>query len=87
MRKQLTDKTIYKPNEDVKITVNNKPVIDDDSGEIYMYEVSVSLAVKKYESPKALRFKTDTELIDYIQNINLTDVNANQASLLPDEDA
>jgi len=86
MRKQLTDKTIYKPNEDVKITVNNKPIIDDDSGEVYMYEVSVTLAIKKYESNKALRFKSDKELIKYVQNINLTDVNANQTSLLPEEE-
>ncbi len=86
MRKQLIDKTIYKPNEDVKITVNNKPIIDDDSGEVYMYEVSVTLAIKKYESNKALRFKSDKELIEYVQNINLTDVNANQTSLLPEEE-
>lgn len=83
MRKQENTKTIYKPNEGVKITVDNKPVIDKDTGEIYMYEVSVGLKVKKYETDKPLRFKTDEDLVDYIHNIDLDDHNP-QASFLGD---
>lgn len=85
MRKQQTDRTIYKPNEDVKVTVSNKPVIDDDTGEIYMYEVSVTLAVKKYKAERPLRFKDDDELVDYIHNIDLDDHNP-QTSLLEEMD-
>lgn len=86
MRKQLQDKTTYKPNEDVKIIVDNKPVIDDTSGEVYMYEVSVTLKLKKYKSEKALRFQTDDELVDFIHNIDLDDHNL-QTSLLDDNEA
>lgn len=81
MRKQQTDRTVYKPNETVKITVTNKPVIDDDTGEIYMYETSVTLAVKKYNTERPLRFKDDDELTEYIGNIDLDDHNP-QTSLL-----
>lgn len=81
MRKQLQDKTTYKPNEAVAIIVNNKPVIDDDTGEVYMYEVSVSLRLRKYKSEKRLNFRDDEELVDFIHNIDLDDHNP-QMSLL-----
>lgn len=84
MRKQLQDKTTYKPNDDVKIVVDNKPVIDDTTGEVYMYDVTVTLKRKKYSSEKALRFASDDELVDYIHNIDLDDHNP-QMSLLDDD--
>ena len=86
MRKQQNENTIYKPNDRVKIKVVNKPVIDDDTGEIYMYEVSVTMTEVKYETSKPLRFKSGKELTEYIHNIDLTDYNENQTTLLPSDE-
>lgn len=72
MRKSMQDKTVYQPNQSVKITVNNKPVIDDDTGEIYMYEIAVTVKLQKYNSPKPLRFRNDAELIAYMENVDFS---------------
>lgn len=81
LRQKETTKTIYSPNSGVKITVDNKPVIDEDTGLIYMYEVSFSLKLKKFNAEKPLRFKSDDELADFMAQINL-DSDNNQTSIL-----
>ena len=81
LRQKETTKTIYSPNSGVKITVDNKPVIDEDTGLIYMYEVSFSLKLEKFNAGKPLRFKSDDELADFMAQINL-DSDNNQTSML-----
>lgn len=81
LKRSITNKTKYAPNPDVVITVDNKPVVDDDSGEIYMYETSVTLKIKKYETNKELRFKDGEQLQEYFANPDLSD-HSPQTSLL-----
>ena len=81
LRQKETTKTIYSPNSGVKITVDNKPVVDEDTGLIYMYEVSFSLKLKKFNAEKPLRFRSDDELADFMAQINL-DSDNNQTSML-----
>ena len=81
LRQKETTKTIYSPNSGVKITVDNKPVVDEDTGLIYMYEVSFSLKLKKFNAEKPLRFRSDDELADFMAQINL-DSDNNQTSMI-----
>lgn len=45
MKKQLTTKTVYQPNAGVKITVTNKPVVDEMTGQI-VYDADVTVKIK-----------------------------------------
>lgn len=37
MKKSLTSKTVYVPNPNVKVTVTNKPVFDEELGRLLSY--------------------------------------------------
>lgn len=76
-----TTKTIYQPNIGVKVTVDNKPIIDETTGEIYAYEVSVGLKLKKFANEKPLRFRTDDELAEFFAQVDF-DSNGNQISMI-----
>lgn len=72
MKQKLTSKTVYEPNNTVKVTVVNTPVRDDHDVLIgYRRKVTVN-----YEAPfdkEQLTFGTDDEISDFIAAIDFTD--------------
>lgn len=72
MKKQLKTSTIYHPNRDVKITVINKPAIDD-TGVVVGYDADITVKIKKTGLPAELKFTTDDELADFICNTDYTE--------------
>lgn len=71
MKKQLTNKTVYEPNQGVKITVVNKPEEDDLGGIVYTAEVTVK--VKRKGLGSELRFTTDDEIADFMAQVEYDD--------------
>lgn len=47
MKKRLTNTTVYEPNNDVKLKVVNKPLVDPDTGEQYGYDTVVTITVTR----------------------------------------
>lgn len=72
MKKQLTEKTVYQPNSRVKITVTNKPVLND-SGVTDRYAVSATIAVDAGSFKERLTFGTDDDIAKFIENIDVED--------------
>lgn len=73
MKKQLTSKTVYEPNEKVKVTVTNKPVVDEETGERLGYNVTVTTKHSVGISDKELKFTDDESISKYLENIDTTD--------------
>lgn len=80
MKKQLTEKTVYQPNTRVKITVQNKPELDEDTG-ITRYERKVTINVNMGASNEKILFATDDEIAKFLADIDVEDP---QLSLLED---
>lgn len=73
MKKQLQNRTVYKPNKLVDITVVNKPVFNAEAGLVEGYDVSVSIKVKNTLAASELKFGTDDEIADYLANIDVSE--------------
>lgn len=73
MKKQLQRKTVYVPNQGVKVTVINKPIVDQDTGEQYCYETAVTISLKLKDQSKELNFKTDDDIAEFVGNISFDD--------------
>ena len=72
MKKQLTEKVIYTPNDDVKITVENKPTYDEDSGR-NAYKRKVTITVELGWDKDKLIFTDSDSIAEFIGNIDLED--------------
>lgn len=72
MKKQLTEKTVYQPNSRVKVTVQNKPEFEEDTG-IVRYERKVTVAVDMGSSNEKIAFATDDEIAKFLENIDVED--------------
>lgn len=71
MRKQLQSKTVYQPNPSVKVTVVNKPDIDEDGRRIgFTAAVTVNYRVSKLDE---LKFETDDDIAEFMGAIDYTD--------------
>lgn len=67
MKKTLTEKTVYKPNKEVTVTVTNTPVVEDDVVKEYKHTLSVAVQVGR--SPEKLVFKDGDALEKYLTEI------------------
>ena len=74
MKKQLTTKTVYEPNHNVKITVTNKPIFDEDlGGQVAGYDVDVAIKIKKNLMPEELKFGSDEDIAEFIGKVDFDD--------------
>lgn len=71
MKQQLKETVIYEPNEGVKITVNNKPVRDDNGRTFYEQSVNIKLALG-WKTEK-LSFSGEEDIRAMLDNIDLED--------------
>lgn len=67
LRKQLTEKTVYKPNKDVTVTVTNTPVIEDEV--VKEYKRTVSVAIKVDRDANKLEFKDGDALEKFLTEV------------------
>ncbi|ATW62217.1 hypothetical protein CQ476_16 [TM7 phage DolZOral124_53_65] len=73
MKKALTNTALYEPNPNVKIKVVNKPIVDQQTGEQFGFDVKVSLTFKAGAKEKQLTFANSDEIAEYIGNIDYDD--------------
>lgn len=71
MKKKLTEKIVYEPNDRIKVTVENKPVYDE--GKVTGYERTVTFKVKDGFHPDKLSFGTDEDIEEFIKGTNFED--------------
>lgn len=72
MKKQLTEKIVYQPNEDVKVTVENKPTYDEDTGR-NSYKRKVTITVDLGWKPEKLQFADTNAIEEFVNDINFED--------------
>lgn len=70
MKKRLTNTTVYEPNNDVKLKVVNKPLVDSDTGEQYGYDTVVTITVTRKLQPEELRFSSDDDIAEFMAQID-----------------
>lgn len=73
MKKALKSTTVYEPNENVKVTVVNTPILDDENVEVGV-KATVTLKVTSYEK---VTFNSDDEIADYFGAVDFTDPQTN----------
>lgn len=71
MKKKLTEKIIYEPNQHVKVAVENKPV--EREGMPTMYNRRVTITIKCGEDRKGLAFGTSEDIGKFIEDIDVED--------------
>lgn len=68
MKAKLSNTAIYKPNDNVTVTVKNTPVTDKETGLMgFVADVTVKTRVEALE--KELRFETVDEIADFMANV------------------
>lgn len=72
MKKQLKSSTVYQPNAGVKVTVVNKPIFDE-VGTALGFDTDVTIKVKMIGRPQELKFATDDQLSDFVNNVDFSD--------------
>ena len=70
MKKRLTNMTVYEPNNDVKLKVVNKPLVDPDTGEQYGYDTVVTITVTRKLQPEELRFSSDDDIAEFMAQVD-----------------
>jgi len=73
MKKSLTSKTVYVPNPNVKVTVTNKPVFDEEIGQVAGYDTTVDVKIKGALRPHELKFATDEDIAAFIGEVDFDD--------------
>lgn len=73
MKKQLTTKTVYEPNAGVKVTVTNKPLVDQDTGELYGFDTTVTVKISKKSQAKELKFGSDDDIAEFMGQVEYDD--------------
>lgn len=73
MKKSLTSKTVYVPNPNVKVTVTNKPVFDEELGQIAGYDVTVDVKVKGALRPQELKFGSADDVAEFMGAVDYDD--------------
>ena len=72
MRQQLKETITYKPNDEVTVTVNNKPVVDKKTGQIFYDNVVTFKCTRQWMEGK-LSFKGEDDMRDFLDGIVLED--------------
>lgn len=70
MKKRLTNTTVYEPNNDVKLKVVNKPLVDPDTGEQYGYDTVVTITVTRKLQSEELRFSSDDDIAEFMAQVD-----------------
>lgn len=73
MRKQLTNKTVYVPNRGVKVTVTNRPIFDEEIGQVAGYDVSVDVKIVRRLAPQELKFGSDDDIAEFMGTVEYDD--------------
>lgn len=73
MKKALKSTTVYEPNENVKVTVVNTPILDDENVEVGT-KATVTLKVASFEK---VTFASDDEIADFFGAVDFTDPQTN----------
>lgn len=69
MKKSLKSSTVYEPNNNVKVTVVNTPILDDENVEVGT-KASVTLKVGAFEK---ITFKTDDDIAKFFADVDFSD--------------
>lgn len=80
MKKSLKTSTVYEPNENVKVTVVNTPILDDENVEVGM-KATVTLKVTKFEK---VAFSSDDDIADWFGAVDFTDPQTNLFGDVPE---
>lgn len=72
MQKQFKETAIYKPNEHIRVTVQNTPVTSHETGEI-LFKQEMTLKVHNGFSSDKLSFADADELKDFLADLQLED--------------
>jgi hypothetical protein len=70
MKKQLTEKTVYEPNENVKVAVENKPT---EIGGSIVYAHKVTITINAGAGKDKLSFSTDEDIAKFVETIDFED--------------
>lgn len=73
MKKQLSSTTVYEPNKNVKIKVVNKPIVDELTGEMFGFGVTVTVSIKKGIVEKELKFSNDDDIAEFMGQVEYDD--------------
>ncbi len=79
MKKSLKSSTVYEPNENVKVTVVNTPILDDENVEVGV-KATVTLKVVAFEK---ITFNSDDEIADWFAAVDFTDPQLNMFDDVP----
>lgn len=80
MKKSLKQSTVYEPNENVKVTVVNTPILDDENVEVGT-KATVTIKVTKFEK---VSFATDDDIAEFAGAIDFTDPQTNLFDDVPE---
>lgn len=79
MKKSLKSSTVYEPNENVKVTVVNTPILDDENVEVGV-KATVTLKVVAFEK---ITFNSDDEIAEWFGAVDFTDPQLNMFDDVP----
>lgn len=72
MKQQLKETIIYKPNDEVTVTVSNKPVMDEKSKQIYYEQVATFKFTLGWMDSK-LSFTGEDDMRKFLDDVVLED--------------
>lgn len=72
MKQQLKETITYKPNEGVQVKVDNKPTVDEKTGQIFYEQTVTAKVVRKWEEEK-LSFANSTEIQNFFDMVDWED--------------
>ena len=73
MKKQLQNSTVYEPNKKIKVKVVNKPIVDELTGEMFGYGVTVTVTIKADIMEKELKFGSDDDIAEFMGQVEYDD--------------
>lgn len=79
MKKSLKSSTVYEPNENVKVTVVNTPILDDENVEVGT-KATVTLKVVAFEK---ITFTSDDDIAEWFGAVEFTDPQLNMFDDVP----
>ncbi len=72
MRQQLKETITYKPNDEVQVKVDNKPVVDKKTGQIFYEQTVTTKVTRKWQEDK-LSFGGEDDIREFLDNVVLED--------------
>lgn len=72
MKQQLKETITYKPNDEVLVKVDNKPVVDKKTGQIFYEQTITTKVVRKWQEEK-LSFRGEDDIRAFLDDIELED--------------